>query len=256
MKTITIANQKGGVGKSTVAVTMCDGLRASGRRVLFVDTDPQANSTSSFHAETDGVSTYYDLLKGEAGVEEVIQHTEYGDIIPSDHALRGIEETFAKELSNYLILKKALEEVSGQYDYGIIDTSPNLGFFLTSAMIAADGIVIPVTADDYAISGLQEMLHTCRDAKTMNPNLRIYGILLNRYDRRNSLDRSCWEQLPAVGQQLGVHVFSTPIRVDQKLISVQRGLNFFQQYPSSHAAEDFAAVIVELVKEIEGNGKE
>ncbi len=252
MKTITIANQKGGVAKTTTALCVANGLQEVGYRVLMIDLDPQCNTTTTYQAQTEDTNTLYDLLHKKCTVEEAIQETDSGDIIAGDKNLAGIEGEFASQLKNYSLLKKALEEIDDRYDFTIIDTPPNIGFYMTSALIASDGVVIPIKAEKFAIDGLAQIVSNIKDAQeAANEKLKIYGVLLTVYDKRTALDALVHDQLPEIGEKEGFRVFDTSIRVCQQVKEAQsRQVRLFDEYPNCNAAVDYANLIKELLQEV------
>ena len=147
---IAIANQKGGVGKSTTAINIADVLRLDGNKVLFLDLDPQRNSTTTYGAKIDGENTIVDVLKKDCTAAEAIQHLPLGDIIAGDPLLAQEKTYFDSKLAKELLLKKALKDVEDDYDYVVMDTPPDLGIYMVNALAAADGCVIPMKADKYS----------------------------------------------------------------------------------------------------------
>lgn len=250
MEIITIANQKGGVGKTTTALNIADALRHSGYATLFIDVDPQTNSTSSYKAAIEDTYTMYDLFKKECTADEAIQHTEFGDIIAGDPNLSSIEYELQTSVGGFRILKKALKKMKAAYDYVVVDTPPNLGIYMLNALTAADKVIVPIKAEKYAIDGLQRLIETIGVVKEEeNPDLTIAGILLTTYDRRNELDRKLWETLPEVGEAIGMPVFKSPIRISQDVKKAQDQVqSLFDTYPNSNAAYDYAMITKELIE--------
>ena len=250
MEIIAIANQKGGVGKTTTALNIADALRHSGYTVLFIDVDPQANSTSSYKAVIENTYTAQDLFEKKCSADEAIQHTEFGDIIAGDPGLSTIEMDVQKKMGGFHLLKKALGKMKASYDYVIVDTPPNLGIYMLNALIAANKVIVPIKAEKYAIDGLQRLIETISDVKEEeNPDLEIAGILLTTYDKRNELDRKLWDTLPEVGEAIGMPVFETPIRISQDVKKAQDQIqSLFDSYPNSNAAYDYARVTKELIE--------
>lgn len=252
---IAVANQKGGVGKTTTALNIADAMMHCDYRVLFVDLDPQCNSTSSYNAQIEYTETIYDLMQGKCSTKEAIQHTEIGDIIAGDGSLSEIESALDSKMGRYRLLKKALEEVKDDYDFCIIDTPPNLGLYMLNALVAADGCIIPIKAEKYAIDGLGLLINTVNDViENENPRLKIYGVMLNEYDKRTTLGRETWNVLPEVGKEKGFRVFQTPVRTCQTIKDAQaEGVSLFERDPSCNAALDYVEVLKELL-EVTKNG--
>ena len=249
---IAIANQKGGVGKTTTAVNIADALKRCGYDVLFLDLDPQCNSTSSYKAETEDVSTIFDVMDSKVKIHEAIQHTPIGDIIAGDPLMAGEESKYQSKVSGYHIIRKALAEVDDEYDFVVMDTPPNLGIYMLNALTAANGIVIPVKAEKYAIDGLSQLINTVNEViENTNPNLKVFGVLMTAYDKRNSLDKDIWTQLPQVGEANGFRVFDNPIRVCQAIkVAQAEEVSLFDKDPASTGAIDYAAVVKEILDEI------
>ena len=248
---IAISNQKGGVAKSTTALCMADALRHKKKRVLFIDLDAQCNSTSVFQAQIDGAVTAADLLKKKATVHEAIQETSFGSIIAGDPILSGIAAELDKEMYRYELLKDALAEVDEEYDYIIMDTPPGEGIYMLNAFFAADGVIIPLTGEQFAVDGLAKIIKTINEVKRHgNPDLKIYGILMNKYDQRNKLDKEMWQSLPEIGKNIGFKVYKTPIRTCQEIKNTQaHRQSLFDKAPNSKAAQDYMAFIKEFLKE-------
>ena len=158
MKTIALANQKGGVAKTTTATALAGALQKQGQRVLLIDTDPQCNASHTYQATIDGVTTLYDVLIDGAPLTDAIQHTPVGDIVPCDPLLSGADAQIVKIGKEHL-LRKALADVSG-YDVVMIDTTPALGILLINALTAADTVIVPLTADTYSVDGLAALMDT------------------------------------------------------------------------------------------------
>lgn len=250
MKIIAVSNQKGGVGKTTTATNVAYGLQLRGKKVLLVDSDPQGNSTDTWRAKnTDGYPTLSDLLFSNEPVEECIQHTEIGDILAGDPILEDAEKHL-KGVAGYFRLKNRLAPLEGKYDYIIIDTPPNLGLLLQNALIAADGVVVPVTCGRYSLQGMSRFIETVNEVKAQpNPDLKIYGLLLVRYIGNTLLAKDVVEGLPALTEELGTDVFDSKIRNTVEVEKAQAARVPLEQYsPESTAAIDYMEFIDELEK--------
>ncbi len=248
---VAISNQKGGVAKSTTALCMADALRHKKKRVLFIDLDSQCNSTSVYKAQIDGAVTAADLLKKKATTQEAIQETDLGMIIAGDPVLAGIAAELDKEIYRYELLRDALSEVEDDFDYIIMDTPPGEGIYMLNAFFAADGVIIPLTGEQFAVDGLGKIINTINEVKRHgNPDLRIYGVLMNKYDQRNKLDKEMWQSLPKIGETIGFNVFKTPIRICQEIKNTQAHReSLFEKSPASKAAKDYNAFVKEFIKE-------
>ena len=248
---VAISNQKGGVAKSTTALCMADALRHKKKSVLFIDLDSQCNSTSVYQAQIDDAVTAADLLKKRATTKEAIQETRLGSIIAGDPVLASIAPELDKEMYRYELLKDALAEVENEYDYIIMDTPPGEGIYMLNAFFAADGVIIPLTGEQFAVDGLAKIINTINEVKRHgNPDLKIYGVLMNKYDQRNKLDKEMWQSLPKIGEKIGFKVFKTPIRICQEIKNTQAHReSLFDKSPSSKAAEDYSSFVKEFMKE-------
>ena len=245
LKIITLANQKGGIGKTTTATCLAAILNEWGHKTLLVDTDVQCNSTDTFRAATEDVATLYDLILDDdpCTLEEAIQHTEAGDIIASDP---GLEEADVKlrDTDAFFKLKDALEGLEG-YEYVVIDTNPAVNVMLHNALVAADEVIIPVTADRYTVKGLSQLVQ-----KRLNPKLRIRGLLLVRYDERTNLNKSIGKSLLDIADQIGTKVFDTYIRDSVKCRESQtERMTLIKYAPKCTTEQDYEAFVKELLEE-------
>ena len=196
-KIIGVANQKGGVGKTTTAVNLAAALGVLEKKVLLIDADPQANATSGLGIEEVNFSTY-NLLEHSADVKDCIQKTSSPnlDLVPSHIDLVAAEiELVDREKREYM-LKKALEEVKSEYDYIIIDCAPSLGLITVNALTAADSVIIPIQCEYFALEGLGKLLNTVKNVqKIHNYDLDIEGLLLTMYDSRLRLSNQVVEEV-------------------------------------------------------------
>lgn len=187
-RVLAIANQKGGVGKTTTCVNLCCALKMKGKRVLLVDCDPQGNSTSGMGVDKHETPGAYELITGSADIFDSIKQTEYGDVIPANKELAGASVKIVDKNRREFILKDALQLVYNDYDYIFIDCPPSLELLTLNALVGADSVLIPMQCEYYALEGITDLVTTIKMCnKRLNPNLRIQGIVLTMYDSRTNL---------------------------------------------------------------------
>ena len=190
-KVIAIANQKGGVGKTTTAVNLAAGLASMGKKVLIIDVDPQGNTTSGLGIDKRRCEkTVYDCLINGESMEEVIVSTAYENLFvcPSNIDLSGAEIDLISVMGRENQLKNSIKPIKDEYDYIFIDTPPSLGLITINTLTAADSVLIPIQCEYYALEGVSQLTNTIRRVKeALNPNITIEGVLLTMYDSRTNL---------------------------------------------------------------------
>ena len=249
MKTISIVNRRGGVGKTATAHAVGAGLALRGYKVLFIDLDSQCNLTFDVGGKI-APPTSMEVLSGTATAEEATQSTAGGDIIPASPSLAVADTTLTATGKEYR-LKEALEAVAGSYDYCIIDTPPALGVLTINALTASDSTIIPAQAEVHSIQGiglLNEAVETVK--RYTNPDLKVSGILITRYKGRAILSRDMREALEDTASQLKTKVYSTPIRECIAVAEAQASQRDIYSYsPRSNATADYNALLDEIEKE-------
>ena len=256
-RTIVLTNQKGGVGKTTTSSALAAGFARKGNKVLAVDMDPQGNLGFSLGVDIDKGPTIYEGLLGEVPVYEAIRRISNIDIIQSNILLSSAEASLKGE-GRDLLLQKFLEPVEKLYDYIIIDTPPAFNILTLNGYSAADYLVIPMSAEILSLVGLVQLKETYETVRqTVNPRLKIMGILLTKYEKRRKLSGDVQEMAETVAGQLGTKVFDTVIRNSVAAAEAPaHGINLFEYSPRSAPAKDYEAVIAEILQIIEEDEKD
>jgi chromosome partitioning protein len=249
-KIIAIANQKGGVGKTTTTVNLAASLGVLEKRVLLIDADPQANATSGLGIDVDQVALgSYQVLEHTRNASECIVPTQSPnvDLIPSHIDLVAIEIELVDQDEREYMLKKAIQEVRDRYDYILIDCAPSLGLLTLNALTAADSVIIPIQCEYFALEGLGKLLNTIKSVQRIhNPELDIEGMLLTMYDSRLRLSNQVVEE---VKKHFGDMVFQTIIQRNVRLSEAPSyGESIIKYDASSKGAANYLNMAHELLQ--------
>ncbi|EAD1642169.1 ParA family protein [Listeria monocytogenes] len=251
-KVIALANQKGGVGKTTSSVNLSSSLAFLGKKVLLVDIDPQGNASSGVGVNKGEIEhCIYDVLVDDVAIQDVLQKTDFDNlnVIPATIQLAGAEVELVPAISREIRLKKAIDSIRDDYDYVIIDCPPSLGLLTLNALTAADSVLIPVQCEYYALEGLSQLLNTIRIVqKHLNEDLQIEGVLLTMLDARTNLGIQVIEEVKKYFQN---KVFNTIIPRNVRLSEApSHGKPILLYDAKSKGAE----VYLELAKEVVAHG--
>lgn len=248
---ISILNQKGGVGKSTTAHALGSGLAMKGHKVLCIDLDPQGNLSYIAGATTTGPSIY-EVLTGKIKAAETIQSDGTLSIIASSPALSGADAAFTESGKEYR-LKTALSPLVGNYDFIAIDTPPALGILTVNALTACTGCIIAAQADVLSLQGISQLYGTLEAVRSVsNPSLRVYGILLTRFNSRAVISRDSAQMIDRTAAQLQTKLYAARIRECTALKECQAvRKSIFDYAPRSNAAIDYEALTDEFLGGIE-----
>ena len=248
---IAIVNQKGGVGKTTTAVNLACALGRLGQKVLLIDCDSQCNATSGAGFSHDSVkASIYDLMSGDVTFAEAVLNTRYDfDIIAGSRNMAGAEVELAKlpEENRFVLLRDSIEEAQEKYNFVLIDCPPSLGMVAVNALTAADGVLVPLQCEYYAVEGLSLLVRTINEnvRKFLNPRIKVEGILLTMYDSRLRLANQIYDEVKRHFQEL---VFKTVIQRNVKLSeSPSHGLPVILYDADSAGSKNHLALAKEII---------
>ena len=248
-KIISVANQKGGVGKTTTTINLSTMLAKKGKKVLLIDADPQGNATSGVGAEKDVEFSTYDILVGDTEMEEVVEKTSIKNLLvcPSNINLAGAEVELVSMMSREQRLKEKLENIKDKFDYILIDCPPSLGLITLNAFTASDSVLIPVQCEYYALEGLGQLLNTINLVKKhLNKNIEIEGALLTMYDARTNLSNQVVKE---VKKYFNDKVYKTVIPRNVRLSEAPSyGMPITEYDPRSKGAKMYEKFTKEFLK--------
>jgi len=247
-KTLAIVNQKGGVGKTTTAINLGAALGAFERKVLLVDCDPQGNATRGVGLQATEPNLYQ-VLSGEAAVRDAIRDSGFPnlDLLPSDRDLVGVEIEFVGTEGWQHRLKRVLADVAADYDVLLLDCPPSLGHLTVNALAAADGVLVPIQCEYFALEGVSELMATVRRVQgTINPALEVAGVLLTMYDDRTNLSKDVAAE---IRRHFGGRVFQAVVPRNVRLAEApSHGLPIFEYDIKCRGAEAYLDLAREYMR--------
>lgn len=256
MLILTIANQKGGTGKSTLAVLIAQGESLRGKKTLLIDLDSQGDSTFALSPQSKPVKTTFDLLTDESTaslppVESITDNLNL-DLMPASKRLSQLDIILAGRIDAQFILKEKLEQLGNEYDLVVIDTSPALNYATQNALTASDFVLIPVQADVFSLKGLSALNAIIKAIqKRSNPQLKTAGIVINRFNPRTNYSKAIKGMLENTAKEFDSHVFTNTIRDAVAIREAFAGFEpLFEYDPKGKAKTDVDAVLNELEREI------
>lgn len=251
MKTIVLTNQKGGVAKTTTSYALATGLYNRGYTVLIADCDPQSNLTYSTGIDTTQENSLYDVLKGNCSVKDSVQSVKTGlDLLSSELRATAFDLEFASRTAREYMLKEVLDEVSGNYDFCVIDTAPTLGLLTLNALTAADVAIIPMNLEIYSLQGMEQLSGFIDNVKKYtNHNLKVSGLLLTKYNERLNLTQALKGNVDQAAKVMNTIVFDAKIRESVAIRETQLlRADIYTEAPKATATIDYNNFVDEFLK--------
>lgn len=252
--TISIFNQKGGVGKSTTASNLMASLTLKGKKVLGIDIDAQGHLTKFLNVKTEDENTVMEILSKRATFTETVKSTRFGDIIPCDRNLVIYIREFSENINNVFILQKMIKEVRDSYDFIIIDCPPNANQITVSALIASNFVIVPTEAEYFSLDGVTEISLTLKEVREqLNPSLKVLGVLLVKYQPRRSLTKQMEGGMEGLAKNfLNCKLFDAKINYGVAVPSSQAmKKSVFEFDKNSKAAKSFMSFTEEVIKGVQ-----
>lgn len=253
MEIVTIANKKGGIGKTTTAFNFAAGLTVRGKKVLAIDLDSQTNFSDTANPDMDAIGIYEVLCDGE-DINDAIQNGKYFDFISASRALTAAAKQLP-DIGTELTLKKALKKLDGsKYDYLVIDTPPNVAELTCNALVATDTVIIPTNVEKYSLDGMIQLYEAVdKIRETYDKEIKIDGVLLTMYEKTLNNTKSLLPAFEGVAENLGTSLYETKIRKNVKLSEAQTAKkSIFDYLPESAGAEDYGNFVNEFLNKREG----
>ena len=249
MKIISLCDHKGGVGKTTSAAAIAQGIEHLHKRskVLLIDADHQGTLTKTLHGIRDSVPGLYEVIKGDIDIKSAIIHTQSGDLLPYSRRLATMDVEFANDLDAYYLIREKLQELEGIYTHIIIDTAPGLSLVTLQALTASDSVIIPIGAYPETVDSLPQTLKTIQSVRRVNPDLSILGALITLYAPRSNVLKQFEDLIVKTCKESNLNLIKTRVRVCSAIHEAHAlNVSLFDHAPKSNAAKDYTAVIKEL----------